>query len=330
MNQFIKKLLVVLSVFNIFATVPVMAEEAPKEVDLILDWVPNTNHTGLYVAQEKGFFEEAGVKLNLRRPPEGSSTELVGLGKAQFGISFQDSLAKRFAGGVPVTAIAAIIEHNTSGILATKESNIKAPQDLAGHKYGTWNDPIELKTIEYIVTKAGAKFEDVKLVPNDADNSVVALANKQFDAAWIFYAWDGIMAGMQNVETNYFHFRDVAPELDFYSPVIIANNDYLAAHPEQAKMIIQAIKKGYQYAIENPEESAEILIKAAPELEEMRDVVVKSQEWISKQYAENPEKWGEFSEERWNTFYKWLYDNKLVDVDLTTGKYFTNEFVGAN
>ena len=330
MNKWIKKMLVGLSVLNIFTTVPVMAEEAPKEVDLILDWVPNTNHTGLYVAQEKGYFDEVGVKLNLRRPPEGSSTELVGLGKAQFGISFQDSLAKRFAGGVPVTAVAAIIEHNTSGVLSAKESNIMAPQDLAGHKYGTWNDPIELKTIEYVMTKAGGKFEDVQLVPNDADNSVVALANKQFDAAWIFYAWDGIMASVQNVETNYFHFRDVAPELDFYSPVIIANNDYLAAHPEQAKMIIQAIKKGYQYAIANPEESAEILIKAAPELEDMREVVVKSQEWISKQYAENPEKWGEFSEERWNTFYKWLYDHQLVDVDLTTTKYFTNEFVGAN
>ncbi|MDO4774720.1 MAG: ABC transporter substrate-binding protein [Aerococcaceae bacterium] len=309
------------------ATLPVYAD-TPAKVDFILDWVPNTNHTGLYVALEKGYFADAGVEVDVKRPPEGSTTELVGLGKAQFGISFQDSLAKRFAGGLPVTAVAAIIEHNTSGVIANESTEIKGPKDMAGKRYGTWNDPIELAMLEYIVNNAGGNFKDVELIPNQADNSVIGLANDMFDSAWVYYAWDGVMAQHQNVPTNFFYFKDFGAELDFYSPVIIANNDYLANEADQAKAVLGAIKKGYQFAIENPEEAADILIKHAPELKDQRDFVVASQKWLSEQYAEKAEMWGHIDETRWNNFYKWLYEQKLVEKDLTEQAFFTNDFLG--
>lgn len=308
-------------------TVAVGATEM-SQVDFILDWVPNTNHTGLYVALEKGYFTEGNVAVDVKRPPEGSTTELVGLGKAQFGISFQDSLAKRFEGGLPVTAVATIIEHNTSGILSNKSVNINSAKDLSGHRYGTWNDPIELAMVDFSVTNDGGDYKKVELIPNQADNSVIGLANNMFDSAWVYYAWDGVMAEHQNVETNFFYFKDYAEELDFYSPVIIANNDYLAQNPEQAKVVLHAIKKGYQFAIENPEEAADILIKYAPELADQRDFVVASQKWLSKQYASDKEKWGYIDEGRWNAFYKWLYENKLVETDLTEKVFFTNEYLG--
>ena len=241
MQKWMKKFAALLAGLSLAGTtLPSVAAQSSDDnkVDLILDWVPNTNHTGLYVAQAKGYFKEVGVEVDIKRPPEGSTTELVGLGKAAFGIAFQDSLAKRFAGGLPVTAVAAIIEHNTSGIIAKEEAGIKDPKGLEGHKYGTWNDPIELKMMEYMTKKAGGDFSKASLVPNDGDNSIIGLANNQFDAAWVYYAWDGILAGFQKVSTTFFQIRDIAPELDFYSPVIIANNDYLKAHPEQAKKVL--------------------------------------------------------------------------------------------
>ncbi|MFK8198308.1 ABC transporter substrate-binding protein [Aerococcaceae bacterium zg-1292] len=314
-------------VFSMLLSLFTVNVSAATTVDLILDWVPNTNHTGLYVAKAKGYLKEAGVDLAIRRPPEGSTTELVGLGQAQFGISFQDSLAHRFAKGLPVTAVAAILEHNTSGVIANKDTNIKSPKDMAGFKYGTWNDPTELAMLKYIVELDGGDFSKIKLIPNQADNSVIGLANKMFDSAWIYYAWDGIMSEYQKVPTNFFSFKDYAKELDFYSPVIIANNDYLKKQPEQAKAILQAIKKGYQYAAEHPEEAADILIQAAPELKDKRDFVVASQKWIAKQYAEDLSKWGVIDESRWNTFYQWLVDHKLVDKSLLDGKHFDNSFV---
>ena len=85
--------------------------------------------------------------------------------------------------------------------------------------------------------------------------------------ASVYYAWDKIMGDSLGIETNFFYYKDYAPELNFYSPVIIANNDYLKDNKEEATKILRAIKKGYQYAMEHPEEAAEILIKYAPELE---------------------------------------------------------------
>ena len=71
------------------------SESKDKKIDFILDWSPNTNHTGLYVAQEKGYFKEAGVDVDIKLPPEDSSSDLIINGKAPFGIYFQDSMAKK-------------------------------------------------------------------------------------------------------------------------------------------------------------------------------------------------------------------------------------------
>lgn len=303
-------------------------ENELASVELILDWVPNTNHTGLFVAEEMGYFEEAGVDVTIRRPPEGGGTELVGSGDAQFGISFQDTIAAPFEQGLPVTAVATIIDHNTSGILSREDADIETAADMAGNSYGTWNEPIETALVEHIVEADGGDFEEVELIPNQANNSVAGLANDMFDSAWIYYAWDGVMAEHLEVPTNYFYLTEFADELDFYSPIIIANNNYLENEPEQAAAVVQAIKRGYQYTMENPEEAVDMLIEHAPELEEQRDFVLASQEWINEQYAASPEEWGYMDETRWNAFYNWLYENDLIEVDLTEQDLFTNEFLG--
>ena len=333
MKKMKKYIVSLLSIFALFLLVACETEETADldemdDIELILDWVPNTNHTGLYVAQEMGYFEEAGVNVTVRRPPEGGGTELVGSGNAQFGISFQDTIAAPFEQGLPVTAVAAIVDHNTSGILSHEDAGIETAADMAGRSYGTWNEPIETALVEHIVEEDGGDFNEVELIPNQADNSVVGLANNMFDSAWIYYAWDGVMADFQDVPTNYFNLTDIAEELDFYSPIIIANNEYLGNNPEQAAAVLQAIKRGYQYTMENTEEAVDILIKYAPELEDQRDFVLASQEWINEQYAASPEEWGYIDETRWNTFYDWLYENDLVEEDLSAQNLFTNEFLG--
>lgn len=299
-----------------------------EKVEFILDWVPNTNHTGLYVAKKLGYDKELGIDLDIKRPPEGSTSELISSGHANFGISFQDSLANKFEKGINLTVIATIIDDNTSGIISKKSANITSPKYLDNHSYGTWDDPIEKSIISKIMKNDGGDFNKVKLVPNTADNSVIGIANNLFDSAWVYYAWDVIMANSNSVENNFFFIKNYAPELNFYSPVIIANSDYIKSNKETTKKVMTAIKKGYQYAMNHPEEAAEILIENAPELAEKKDFVVKSQLWISKEYAKNPEKWGYIDKNRWNSFYEYLYKNNLVNVDLTKKELFTNEFLG--
>ena len=199
-----------------------------KKIDFILDWTPNTNHTGLYVAKEKGYFKDAGLDVDIKLPPEDSSSDLIINGKAPFGIYFQDSMAKKLDKGAGITAVAAIVT---------------SPKDLVGKKYGTWNDPIELEMIKSMMKKEGADFNQVKLVPNSDSNSITPIENKVFDAAWIYHGWDGILAEQKGMKTNFFYMKDFVPAFDYYSPVIIANNDYLKSHKEEAKKFIQAVKK---------------------------------------------------------------------------------------
>lgn len=297
-----------------------------EKVRIVLDWTPNTNHTGLYVADKLGYFKEAGLEVEIMQPPEGSTTSLVGAGGAEFGISFQDTLAPTYASdnAIPVTAVAAIIQHNTSGIISLKETGIDSPKNLSGHSYATWDSPIELAIIKKIVEDDGGKFEDIKLIPNTVTDVVTGLQT-DIESVWVYYAWDGIATKVAGLETNYLNFADYGTELDYYSPVIIAGNEYLDKNPETTKRFLSAVRKGYEYSIEHPEEAADILVTAVPELDET--LVKESQIWLADQYKAEVEQWGYIDLARWDAFYTWLYENSLIEQEIPSGIGFTNDYL---
>ncbi|ERL27220.1 MULTISPECIES: ABC transporter substrate-binding protein [unclassified Leptotrichia] len=297
-----------------------------QKIKIVLDWVPNTNHTGLYVAKDLGYFKEAGLDVEIVQPPEGSTTALIGAGGAEFGISFQDTLAKSFAkeNPVPVTAVAAILQHNTSGIISLKEKGIDSPKKLEGKKYATWEDNIEQAILKKLVTDDKGDFSKVKLIPYTITDVVTGLKT-DVDAVWVYYAWDGIATERAGLQTNFLKIRDYGEELDYYSPVIIANNDFLKKNPEIAKKVLKAIKKGYEYAMKNSEESAKILVKNSPELD--INLVTASQKWISKEYQSDAKEWGIIDGNRWNRFYEWLYKNKAVEREIPKNFGYSNEYL---
>lgn len=297
-----------------------------QKIKIVLDWVPNTNHTGLYVAKDLGYFKEEGLDVEIVQPPEGSTTALIGAGGAEFGISFQDTLAKSFAkeSPVPVTAVAAILQHNTSGIISLKEKGIDSPKKLEDKKYATWEDNIEQAILKKLVTDDKGDFSKVKLIPYTITDVVTGLKT-DVDAVWVYYAWDGIATERAGLQTNFLKIRDYGEELDYYSPVIIANNDFLKKNPEIAKKVLKAIKKGYEYAMKNPEESAKILVKNSPELD--INLVTASQKWISKEYQSDAKEWGIIDENRWNRFYEWLYKNKAVEREIPKDFGYSNEYL---
>ena len=297
-----------------------------QKIKIVLDWVPNTNHTGLYVAKDLGYFKEEGLDVEIVQPPEGSTTALIGAGGAEFGISFQDTLAKSFAkeSPVPVTAVAAILQHNTSGIISLKEKGIDSPKKLEGKKYATWEDNIEQAILKKLVTDDKGDFSKVKLIPYTITDVVTGLKT-DVDAVWVYYAWDGIATERAGLQTNFLKIRDYGEELDYYRPVIIANNDFLKKNPEIAKKVLKAIKKGYEYAMKNPEESAKILVKNSPELD--INLVTASQKWISKEYQSDAKEWGIIDGNRWNRFYGWLYKNKAVEREIPKDFGYSNEYL---
>ena len=301
------------------------------DITFCLDWTPNTNHTGVYAAQALGYYEEAGLDVKIVQPPENGAVLMCAAGQAQFAVDAQDTMAAALDQDEPlgITAVAAMIQHNTSGILSRGGDGIDTPKGLEGKTYSTWESPIELAMIEYVMTQDGGDFSSVQLIPNDITDEPAALAAGQTDAVWVFYGWSGINAEVEGVDCDYWAFSDISPELDYYTPVIVANNDFLEESPDTARAFLEATAKGYEYAAEHPKEAADMLIEGdtTGSLKGSEDLVYASQEWLSGRYIDDADKWGVFDEERWNAFYGWLSENDLTSHDLT-GKGFSNDYLG--
>lgn len=302
-----------------------------EKITFVLDWTPNTNHTGLYVAMEKGYFEDAGLEVEVVQPPEDGAEVLVASGKAQFGVSFQDYIAPALVGEEPlgISAVAAIVQHNTSGIVSRKGEGMDTPKGLEGHKYATWDLPVEKATIRQVMKADGGDFDKVELIPSTVTDEVSALESKSVDAIWIFYGWAGIACENAGLDTDYFAFADVDPVFDFYTPVVIGNNEFMEENPETAKAFMAALSHGYEDAMEDPEGAADILIQAAPELKDSKDLVVASQKYLAGQYQADAERWGEFDPERWSGFYEWLNTNELLEGEVDPMAGFTNDYLPA-
>lgn len=303
------------------------ADSETEKITFVLDWTPNTNHTGLYVAESLGYFEDQGLEVEIVQPPEDGADALVASGRAQFGVSFQDSMAPGVAGdnALPTTAVAALIQHNTSGIISRKGEGMDAPKGLEGKKYATWDSPIEVAMIQNVVEEDGGDFSKVKMIPSTVTDEVSALESKSVDAVWIFYAWAGVKFELSGVETDYFAFKDINPVFDYYTPVVIANNDFLEEEPETAEKFLTALRDGYEYAIENPGEAADIICEAAPELDP--ELVLASQEYLKDQYKAEVGQWGYIDPERWNAFYQWLNENGLTEAEIPENAGFSNDYL---
>ncbi|PJJ29370.1 ABC transporter substrate-binding protein [Lacrimispora celerecrescens] len=298
-----------------------------KKVTFVLDWTPNTNHTGLYVAEEKGYFKAEGLEVEIVQPPEDGAAVLVASGKAQFGMSFQDSMAPALAGenALPITAVAAVIQHNTSGIISRKGEGMASPKGMEGKKYATWDIPVEKAMVKDVVVDGGGDFSKVQLIPSTVTDEVSALKSKSVDAIWIFYAWAGVKMEVEGLDTDYFAFADLNPAFDYYTPVIIAGNDFLKQEPETARAFLRAVSKGYEDAEKDPEEAAGILLKAAPELDEK--LVMESQKYLADKYQADAKAWGYIDPERWNRFYGWLNENGLSNPEIPENAGFSNDYL---
>lgn len=302
-------------------------EAAAEELTFVLDWTPNTNHTGLYVAQEKGYFQDAGLDVKIVQPPEDGAEVLVASGKAQFGISFQDSMMPAVTGdnAMPIKAVAAVLQHNTSGIISRKGEGMDRPKGMEGKKYATWDLELEKATIQNVVEADGGDYSKVELIPSTVTDEVSALKSNSVDAIWVFYGWGGIATEVAGLETDYFAFKDIDSRLDFYTPVIIGNTAWMEENPDTAKAFLAAVKKGYEFAVDNPEEAAEILCKASPELD--IELVKASQEYMKGQYKAEEKRWGYINPDRWNAFYNWINENGLSETKIPENTGFTNDYL---
>ena len=304
------------------------AEGSLTPITFCLDYTPNTNHTGIYVAQNQGFFAEEGLEVTIVQPAEDTAEAMIGTGQAQLGISYQDYLANSFVGGnTGLQAVAAVIQHNTSGIMSRAEDGVTTAKAMEGLRYATWDMPVEQATIKHIVEKDGGDYSKVKLVPYTVDDEISGLKADMFDTVWVYEGWAVQNATVQDFPVNYFSFISIDDVFDYYTPVIAANTAFCEENPDAVKAFLRAAKKGYEFAIASPDEAADILCTEVPELDAA--LVKQSAGFLAGEYQSDAASWGIIEADRWAAFYQWLNDNNLVETPLDVNVGWTMDYLEA-
>lgn len=332
-----KKIIILMLCFMLSVNVIGCQSDKPSELDgqgaeklekvtFILDWLPNTNHTGIYTAIEKGYFAEEGLEIEIIQPTDVDVNTLVGAGQGDLGVSFQEqiTMARTAKNPIPLVAVAAIIQHNTSGFAAPIDKNINSPKDFEGKKYGGWGTELETAFLKTLMKKDGADFDKIEIFDVTGQDFFMSVKN-DVDFRWIFYGWDGIAAQVKNFPISFIKLQDVDPRLDFYTPVLVTNENMIKNKPDVIRKFLRAAKKGYEYAIENPDKAVQDLLKHAPETD--KDIAIKSQEYLAKEYKKGNERWGEMKLDTWKNFGQWMYENNLLQNEFNAEEAFTNEFL---
>ncbi len=291
------------------------------KVTLMLDYTPNTNHTGLYVADELGYYKEEGIDLEIIDTGSNGVEQAVSTQAVDFGISYQENITMSNDQGLKnLKSIYAILSENTSGLISFKDKEIIKPADLKGKTYCGWGSDVESAIVKYVAKEGDVEDKDVKIVNGGTD---FLRSNKDdCDYFWEFKGWSGVEANLENKEFNWISLRDLG--LDWYTPIIITSDEYIKENKDVVQGFINATIKGYTYAVNNPEKASNIFLKYNKSYD--KDFIESSQKYLSRYYISDNALAGYQKESIYKDFTKFLKDNKIIkDVDYK--ELYTNEFI---
>ena len=298
------------------------ASASPATIRLALDWTPNTNHTGFFVAEHEGWYTDAAITLRIL-PYSGTTPEtLIGAHQAECGISFQDSMTFAVAAGVKATSVMAILQRTASQLAVLEGASIDRPRDLDGRVYGGFGYPNEVPTIKFVIQHDGGKGEFKNVVIDTA--AYEALYAKRVDFTIPFTAWEGVEAGLRGIDLRYFAFTDYGfPE--FYQVVLACDPDWLAREPDAARRFVAATVRGFELAARDPDAAAQMLIDENPGAFEANPELPKASAGLLSRegyYVDDAGHVGAQTLERWQGYSGFLYDQGLL-VDAA-GKPLTS------
>jgi ABC-type nitrate/sulfonate/bicarbonate transport system substrate-binding protein len=307
-----------------------------QKVSLALDWTPNTNHTGFYVAQQKGWYKEQGIDLEILPYSDAASPDaLVAAGKADFAISFVEQVVIDRVSDLPVRSVAAIVQHNTSELATLKSSGLDRPAKLAGKRYAGFGTPYEEPVIADVIKCDGGPATPIQNITTNT-GGYQALVAKQADFVWIYKGWEALQAKHDNVELNEFLVRDYCVP-DYYSPVIITSEAFLKDKTDVGRRFMAATARGFEFAIQQPDQAADLLIAGNPPGSFPDAALVhESAQYLAKEYQAEAPRWGDQTLQVWSGYPKFMLETgRLEDANhqkVTSLDYavmFTNELLPA-
>lgn len=259
------------------------ALSAPKKrtaatVRLALDWTPNTDHTGFFVAQSLGYYAQAGLNVQILPYGQTSPSVLVNSGKAECGIGHEDlMLVGDVASGLKLTSVMAVAEHQTAAYVTLASSKFKTPADLSGSTYGGFGSPGDQEQTDAFVSLNGGASAPKYVNLNTG--ALAAVIHRKVDFADVFEQWEVIEAKLQNVKLRVFPVIKYGLP-DSYGTLLECSTSWLRANPSVAKAFVAASVKGWEYSIKHPAQAAKLVVKANPGVFPNAKLMTLSQEYL--------------------------------------------------
>ena len=235
--------------------------EELKELDVVLDWYPNALHAFLYVAIEKGYYEEEGLKVNIQFPSNANDAiSLVAAGQADIGLYYQqDVIQSRTQQNVPVKSIGAVVQGPLNIVLSLEEKNITTAEDLVGKTIGYAGTELSEALIRSIMDDVGADYSDVTMIDvgfdlmssmttGNVDATIGCLVNHEVP-----------QMEEEGFSVNWFDLDEYGVPT-YYEGLFLANDDAIAGDRETLSAFLRASAKGFADMKADPEAALEILL----------------------------------------------------------------------
>lgn len=295
------------------------------ELTVLLDWYPNAPHTFLYAAEEQGYFQDAGLKVNLKIPAStDDALKLAATGKADIVFSYQMQVAIARAEDIPVKSVGAIVRHPLNQLFVTADSGIQSPKDLVGKKIGFPSLPLDEALVKSMVEGDGGDaskldFIDIgwDLIPAISTNRVDAIIGGYINHEKLLLEREGI--AITAFDPSQFGVPD------YYELVAVAGEDTIDQKGDAIKAFWEAAVQGQEYVAEHPDESLDLLLKNQSQdfaLEE--DVEKESLNILLPLMAEGDQPFADQSEDVWQSVIDWLKATGTISKDLKASDMYVN------
>jgi ABC-type nitrate/sulfonate/bicarbonate transport system substrate-binding protein len=299
------------------------------ELSLALDWTPNINHIGFFVAKHKGFYSKRGLKVRMLDPitDDYSRTpaKKVELGQADFALCPTESLMsyQTKSNPFPLKAIAAILQDDLSAIAVRADGEIQSPRDLDGKTYASYQARYEDGIVQQMIKNDGGEGQLEIVYPKKLGIFETLLSGK-YDSTWIFLNWEAVAVNTSGESLRYFKMEDYGIPYS-YSPVLAANADLLDEKAEAYRAFLAATKQGYLYAQENPQAAIRILQPLVPPNDQKIDLVKSLMATVHHFGAKAD--WGRMQPERITEFLEWIQRIGLEKTTLAADDLVTNDLL---
>jgi len=304
---------------------PSAAQSQP--VNLMLDWLPNADHVGLYAALSNGEFTQAGLAVHVRVPTDPATPlQLLAAGKVDAAISYEPQLLLARDAGEPLVSIAAVVQRPLTSIVSLRFKHITTPRQLRGKRIGTAGIPYQEAYLRTILADAGVPAHTVKET-NVGDNLVPAMVSGRVDATLgAYWNYEAIQLRQEGKHPNVIHVEDAGvPTYD--ELVLVVRENEIANQTSELRRFVQALGRGYQAVRADPQTGVNALIRANPGLTPALQLASVRATLGSFVPAGPSRPWGWQDQQRWTAFGEWMLHQHLIKNASTIVNASTNELL---